>query len=82
MVILSKNTLVEHYVVTYNHYTGFWGIDLDQFGELTGSGDVYNFETCEWAYVGDTALDPIDAGKRVGFLMDAIGVMNDLTGRE
>lgn len=82
MVTLSKPTLVEHFVVTYNHYTGFWGIDLGQMGEFTGSGDVYDFENCEWSHIDDTPLDPADAKKRVGFLMDAIAVMNDLTDPE
>jgi hypothetical protein len=79
VVTLSKPTLIEHFVVTFDHSTGLWGIDLGQFGEMTGSGDVYDFETCEWSYVNDTPLDPVATAKRVGFLQDAIAVMNDLT---
>ena len=79
---LTKSSYVEHFIVTFDHADGLWGLDLGQVSEFTGSGDVYSPEECEWVYIDDTPIDQIDSNKRVGFLQDAIAVMNDLTERD
>jgi len=82
VVTLSKNSMVEHFIVTFDHSDGVWGLDVGLMSDLTGNGDVYDPETCEWLFINDTPIDQSASNKRVGFLRDALSVMNDLTERD
>ena len=77
----ENKPLVEHFGVTYDHTDGLWSLDLTAFPEITGKGDVFNFQTGEWLWLQDSGIDVDQANKRVIFLQDALAVMNDLTHR-